>query len=152
MLVVLENVHVELQRLNWVLGTSPQTTLILLPLTFDFVFQADRLPPYRLAFSKAQTAVIHRYEEMHWVHIVALVWMGKRCAMRWGPAVKDKPLMFYDSYQPKTEACAKRPCLFIINTKRPCLCKQTQASCMCPPGRVTESIDSVPSRQGHQPS
>jgi hypothetical protein len=32
---------------------------------FDFVFQAVRLPSYSLAFSKAQMAVIHHYEEMH---------------------------------------------------------------------------------------
>ena len=82
-------------QLNWVPGTSPQTTLILFLLTLYFVFQA--LLPYRLTFSKAQMAVIHGYKKMHWVHIPALVWMGKRYAMRAGSQIRATDLWLFST-------------------------------------------------------
>ena len=50
-------------------------------------------------------AVIHRYEEMHWVHIhmsfVALVWMGKSVLEKAGSQRQVSVLL--SAYRPKTE-------------------------------------------------
>ena len=120
-------------QLNWIPGTSPQTTLILLFLNLDFVSSADWLPSHRITFSKAQLfkmAVIHHYEEINWVHthmpFVALGWMGKGVLMK--ASVQRPATGVLELLLPKIEESAKRLHLFITNTKRLCLFKQIQTS------------------------
>ena len=105
-------------QLNWVPGTSPCSTLILLLSTLTLCFKQ---------FGYLHTASPSAKRRWQWFitmkqYIEWILWLWSDWDEGWQPRMGH---WVFGLFQPQTEACANRLCLFITNTKMPCLCKQT---------------------------
>jgi hypothetical protein len=99
-------------QLNWIPGTSSQTNLILLFLTFDFYLKQigglhTVLPLAKLSYSPWQLFLaMKKYIECIFICSSGL-WAEWEKSVLMKAGVRDGKLGFLSSYQPKTETAPK---------------------------------------------